>query len=131
VYKYCNDAQHVQWWVMLPKWHLAAVLFCYCTAAQAAWHSFAVAANGTAYSISTAQPTMLAVTGGAKIPLFAYAQNLALSPDASALYMTVGGVCVMRLTGNGLRQELVAGQCPGQQLQPSLQQRDGPGTDYS
>lgn len=98
---------------------------------QAAWHSFAVAANGTAYSISTAQPTMLAVTGGAQIPLFAYAQNLALSPDASALYMTVGGVCVMRLTGNGLRQELVAGQCPGQQLQPSLQQLDGPGTDYS
>ena len=34
VYKYCNDTQHVQWWVMLPKWHLAAVLFCYCTAAQ-------------------------------------------------------------------------------------------------
>lgn len=98
--------------------------------------SFTMSANGTIYSISTSQPTVLAVSSSSmaatvQIPLFVFAQNLALSPDGSVLFMSVDGTCVVSLCNvqqtSAPRQELVAGQPAGRLLQPGLFQMDGPG----
>jgi hypothetical protein len=111
---------------MVVTWLLLCV--CVCCSASGGWLGYAIAGNGTEYTISQELPAMLTVSSAVALPLFAYAQNLALSPDARVLYLTLGGTCVVAVTdltdtAAHVKQVLVAGSS-----EAGFLPRDGQGT---
>jgi hypothetical protein len=111
---------------MVVTWLLLCV--CACCSASSVWLGYAIAGNGTEYIIAQELPAMLTVSNAVALPLFAYAQNLALSPDARVLYLTLGGTCVVAVTdladtAVNAKQVLVAGSS-----EAGFLPRDGQGT---
>jgi hypothetical protein len=109
---------------MVVTWLLC---LCVCCSASGVWLGYAVAGNGTEYIISQELPAMLTVSNAVVLPLFAFAQNLALSPDARVLYLTLGGTCVVAVTdligtAVNVKQVVVAGSS-----EAGFSPRDGQG----